>query len=73
MPPNGYSFTSRAASQRRRRQAGHVRSVYLVLPDVQPMTTVKVLGAMAMGSLAMAAALTWLLVARPDRLLLLIW
>jgi hypothetical protein len=38
------------------------------------MTTVKVtLGALAMGSLAMAAALMWLLVARPDRLLSLIW
>jgi len=32
-----------------------------------------ILGAMAMGSLAMAAALIWLLVARPDRLLPLIW
>jgi hypothetical protein len=31
------------------------------------------LGAVAMGSLAMAAALTWLVVARPDRLLSLIW
>jgi hypothetical protein len=38
------------------------------------MTTVKVmLGAVAVGSLATAAALIWLLVARPDRLLLLIW
>ena len=38
------------------------------------MTTVKVmLGAVAMGSAAVAAALIWLLVARPDRLLSLIW
>ena len=37
------------------------------------MTMLKVmLGAVAMGSLAMAAALIWLLVARPDRLLSLI-
>jgi hypothetical protein len=37
-------------------------------------TTVKVmLGAVAMGSLAMAAALIWLLVARPDRQVSLIW
>jgi hypothetical protein len=37
-------------------------------------TTVKVmLGAVAMGSLAMAAALIWLVVARPNRLLSLIW
>ena len=58
-------------TRRRRPQACHVRSVYIVLPNV---TTVKVmLGAVAMGSVAMAAALIWLLVARPDRLLPLIW
>ncbi len=38
------------------------------------MTTVKVvLGAVAMGSAAVAAALIWLLVAQPARLLSLIW
>ena len=38
------------------------------------MTTVKVmLGAVAMASAAVAAALIWLVVARPDRLLSLIW
>jgi hypothetical protein len=53
------------------RSTGHVRSDQIVFPDV---TTLKLmLGAVAMGSLAMAAALIWLLVARPDRLLSLIW
>jgi hypothetical protein len=55
----------------RGRYTSHLRAPSIVLPNV---TTVKVmLGAMAMGSLAMAAALIWLVVARLDHLLSLIW